>query len=95
MAAWQPRDHWAVVVPVDEASSVKTIEGAFAAWMMTILELVEVKPVLSVVGRLTASTDFLVQDSGEPDVIAPNAAVGIERERHVDAGESGEKAMRR
>jgi len=25
------------------------------------------------VGRLTVSTDFLVQDSGEPDVIAPNA----------------------
>jgi hypothetical protein len=25
------------------------------------------------VGRLTVSTNFLVQDSGEPDVIAPNA----------------------
>jgi hypothetical protein len=25
------------------------------------------------VGRLTVSTDFLVQDTGEPDVIAPNA----------------------
>jgi hypothetical protein len=25
------------------------------------------------VGRLTLSTDFLVQDSGEPDAVAPNA----------------------
>jgi hypothetical protein len=37
-----------VVVPVDEASSVGTIEGAVAAGMMTILELVEVRPPLSV-----------------------------------------------
>jgi hypothetical protein len=36
--------HWAVVVAVVEASSVGTIEGVFADWMMTILVLVDLRP---------------------------------------------------
>jgi hypothetical protein len=42
------RDHWALDVAVVEASAVGTIEGASAAWMMTVLVVVEVRPALSV-----------------------------------------------
>jgi hypothetical protein len=44
--AAQLLDYWAVDVPVDEASSVGTIEGV--AWMMTVLVVVEVRPGWSV-----------------------------------------------